>query len=725
MANTIQILVKAKDDASRTLGQVGNRAERLGNKLRDMRGPLLAATAAIGGLGLLAGKTFAGFEQQMARVGAVSGATSGQLVQLTEVAKEMGRTTQFSATQSAEALTFMAQAGMSVTDQIGALPKVLQLAAAGSLELGQAADIVTNVMAGFGLSTEELGHANDVLTVAFTNANTDLSQLGQAFKMAGPVAKAAGISFEETAASLAIMGNAGIQASMAGTSLRGAISRLLNPSGEAADIIERMGLTVTDSAGKMLPLVNIVGQLEEKGLTASQAMTVFGQRAGPAMLALVSQGTDALAEMTNKMETSGGIAQEIAEKQLDTLSGSFLLLKSAAEGVAISVGETLAPHLRTVAGVLTDVSSFLADVNPKFIALGIAVAGGALALAGVGLVLPLIITGIGTLTGLVTGLRKAFILLHLSALGPIGLAIIGLASALVATFIYWEKFRDVIRHVFVTSGEMIGEFVNFFLDAIRGVVKGVTWLVSKIPILGDMIDKDFADKLPRLEGIAVEVFDAIDMKMTEWSRSARGAIETVKDSWMDLMKVTKELEFDEASGMWIPKSEAAPQFNPAIVAPGVTAAGGAAAIIAGGAGAAAVPKAGDVVSGMEFDESTGQWHPIAGGGAGGAGLYTPMTPSQRWDMMRGAIKSGGMGMIGKWEDGKFTGDPRTYAEWSADQAANTARYDADGNYLGQEGAARDWGENRPINIYINGQEVANIIEDNVGSDAGKDEANSA
>ena len=246
MANTIQILVKAKDDASRTLGQVGNRAERLGNKLRDMRGPLLAATAAIGGLGLLAGKTFAGFEQQMARVGAVSGATSGQLVQLTEVAKEMGRTTQFSATQSAEALTFMAQAGMSVTDQIGALPKVLQLAAAGSLELGQAADIVTNVMAGFGLSTEELGHANDVLTVAFTNANTDLSQLGQAFKMAGPVAKAAGISFEETAASLAIMGNAGIQASMAGTSLRGAISRLLNPSGEAADIIERMGLTVTD-----------------------------------------------------------------------------------------------------------------------------------------------------------------------------------------------------------------------------------------------------------------------------------------------------------------------------------------------------------------------------------------------------------------------------------------------------------------------------------------------
>ena len=282
-------------------------------------------------------KIFAEYEQSMAKVQAVSGATEAEFKALDAIARKMGRTTVFTARESAEALTFMSMAGMEAHESIAALPHVLNLAAAGQLELGAASDIVTNVMAGYGLATEDLGMAVDVLTKGFTSANTDLGQLGEAFAYAGPVASAAGIQFEETAAALALMGNAGFQSTMAGTALRGAITRLLNPTAKAEQILLDMGITVLDTEGKMRPLVDIVSELEAGGLTAGDAMTIFGQRAGPAMLALVSQGSESLRDLTMEMENAGGTAQEIADTQLNTLNGDILLLKSAFEGIALTI----------------------------------------------------------------------------------------------------------------------------------------------------------------------------------------------------------------------------------------------------------------------------------------------------------------------------------------------------------------------------------------------------
>jgi TP901 family phage tail tape measure protein len=465
MANTIDIVVQAHDRASKQLAAVGNRAQGLGDKLRKMRGPLLGVTAAIGGLGFFAVKTFASFEQQMARAGAVSKASASELVQLTDIAKEMGRTTQFTASQAAEALTFMSMAGMDVNTQMEALPKVLQLAAAGSLDLGQAADIVTNVMAGFGLEANQLGMANDVLTTAFTNANTDLSQLGEAFKMAGPVAKAAGLSFNETTAALAQMGNAGFQGSLAGTALRGAITRLLNPVGKAKSIIKDLGLEVTDSQGKFLPFVDIVGQLEKSGMTAGQAMQVFGQRAGPAMLALVSQGSGALEELIGKMEDSGGTAEAIAAKQLATLQGSFLLLKSAVEGVMIEIGTALSPTLRSVAGVLTKVASVIAGLNPFVLKMGVGVIALVGAFALLGLAIPPIIAGF-----------------TLMALTPIGGVITAIALALAALAFLFIKHKDTIREFALHMVTVLGSAAISVAQIFDRIAKSILSNVANIII---------------------------------------------------------------------------------------------------------------------------------------------------------------------------------------------------------------------------------------------------
>ena len=183
--------------------------KRLAGRARVVGTGLAAAGAVIlsGLFGTV--KAFATFEQSMAQVQAVSQATTEEFADLNAIAREMGETTVFTASESAAALSFMAMAGLDARQSIAALPAVLNLAAAGQLELATAADIVTNVMAGYGIEAEKVGFATDVLTTGFISANTSLEQIGEAFKLAGPVAKAAGLSFEETAASLAVMGNAG------------------------------------------------------------------------------------------------------------------------------------------------------------------------------------------------------------------------------------------------------------------------------------------------------------------------------------------------------------------------------------------------------------------------------------------------------------------------------------------------------------------------------------
>ncbi len=456
------------------LGGIGAKLNKVGQQAGMAGRSLVLMGAPVSALAGFAVSTFAKFEQSMARVQAVSNATAEEFEELKQVAKEMGRTTVFTANQSADALSFLAMAGMTATEAIGSLPSVLQLAAAGGLELADAADIVTNVMAGFGLSVEQLDQANDVLVTGFTSANTNLQQLGQAFKFAGPVAKAAGISFEETTAILALLGNAGLQATMAGTGLRGSLTRLLNPSNDAKKVLERLGITVLDASGDLLPFVDIVSQFEKVGLSAGDAMEIFGQRAGPAMLALVGQGSEALRTLTSEMMNSGGTAQRIAERQLDTFSGSMTLLKSQVESVALTLGETLAPRLRAmverVGPIVTQIGEWV-EKNPKLVLAIASAAGAMLTLGGALIVLGLIMPGIVALGPLVGG---AFTLM----LGPVGLLIAAIA-ALVFVFVtdfggirtktlkVIKAIDDALRGPLIRAFEFVKEKALAFVDFLK------------------------------------------------------------------------------------------------------------------------------------------------------------------------------------------------------------------------------------------------------------------
>ena len=495
-------VAQAEADTTKRLDNLSRRARALGTTFAVAGG---AVTAAFG----LALKTAAEFEQSMAQVRAVSGATNEEFADLTDVALEMGQTTVFTARQSADALSFMAMAGLSARDSIEALPDVLNLAAAGQLELAQASDIVTNVMAGYGIEASEVTKATDVLTAGFTSANTDLVQLGQAFKYAGPVAKSAGLSFEETSAALSLMGNAGLQASVAGTGLRGSITRLLNPSNEARDVLDRLGVTATDSAGNLLPLRDIISQFETVGLSAGDAMTVFGQRAGPSMLALIEQGSDALGELQTAMEESGGTAQRIADTQLDTLSGSMTLLSSATEGLQQSIGQILAPTVRSIAESLTAVIQRVqawAEEHPgltKAVVLLVAALGAGAGLVGV---LALGLAGVTALSGSFALMGGAVVALtgKVVALGAaLGVSTGGLTIIIGALV----TGLGILAHHFFTSG---GEAERLATDQLPPLAAALYELREATGETSEAIDSLLSEALAQLEEKAGPAADAME-----------------------------------------------------------------------------------------------------------------------------------------------------------------------------------------------------------------------
>lgn len=374
-------------------------------------------TVPITALGTAAGVTFAKFESQMSKVQAVTGATGAEFKALTEQAKELGRTTQFSASEAAEGMEYLARAGFKSNEIMSSMPALLDLAASSAMDLGSAADITSNIMSGFGIEASEASRVADVLAKTAASANTDVYMLGEAMKYAAPVASSLGISMEEASAAIGFMSDAGIQASQAGTTLRTALLRLTDPSGEAAKALEKIGLNAFDSEGKMKPLSQIVSELEEgmEGWTeqqkASTLATIFGTEAVSGMMAVLERGGDELASFTKELENSEGTASEMAKVMNDNVAGAFKSLFSALEGLAISFGNILAPKIRLVADWLTELSRKFneLDDSTKSTIVNIAlvvVAIAPLLLAGSKLIstLGLIGTGIKFLTPLFGGL---------------------------------------------------------------------------------------------------------------------------------------------------------------------------------------------------------------------------------------------------------------------------------------------------------------------------------
>ncbi|MBF0604599.1 MAG: phage tail tape measure protein [Nitrospirae bacterium] len=287
---------------------------------------------------------FADFDDVMRQAGAASGASGDQLKQLTQLAKQMGEETRFSTSEAAGGLKALALAGLSTSQQMEALPKVLELAAAGSVNLETAAGIATATMSQFGLAASDLAKVNDILVTAFTNSATDVNDLGLALQYVGPVAKAAGNSFQETATVLALLAKNGFSGEKAGTALRMAYASLLNPTKKVQEAIEGLGLQTQDSSGKLLPMTQILRNLRQAGAEAADMFQIFGTEAAPAIMAAASMGRASFESLITAMSQYSGKAAKIAAEMDAGIGGKLRQLQSAWEAVQIAVGEVIDQH---------------------------------------------------------------------------------------------------------------------------------------------------------------------------------------------------------------------------------------------------------------------------------------------------------------------------------------------------------------------------------------------
>lgn len=361
-----------------SMGKLGAKLSSWGPKLQEIgrnmqsigRSMSLYVTApVVAGFGAAVKKSI-DFDDSMRKVKATSGATSGEFQQLRDKALEMGAKTKFSASQSAEALNYMALAGWDTKEMMTGIDGVMQLAAASGEDLGSVSDIVTDSLTAFGLKAKDSGHFADVLAQASSKANTDVRGLGEAFKYAAPVAGALGYTVEDTSIAIGLMSNAGIKGEKAGTALRTMFSNLAKPTKAMKNQMDELGISITDSQGNMLPMRDVMDQLRGKfkGLSkdqqASAAATIFGKEAMSGALAVINASDEDYKKLTKSIDNSAGASKRMADEMEGGIGGSIRRMKSAIESLAISIGDVLAPYIKRLAEWVANAATKLNEM-PK------------------------------------------------------------------------------------------------------------------------------------------------------------------------------------------------------------------------------------------------------------------------------------------------------------------------------------------------------------------------
>ena len=370
------------------------------------------------------------FESAMNSVAAKSGATGREFQKLEDLAKNLGATTRFSATQAAQGMAFLAQAGFDTNQILAALPSTLNLAAAGNLELARAADIASNVLKGFRLPAEEAGRAADVLALAAAKTNTDVEELGSAMSRIAPVASDLGVSMEETAAAIGALSDAGIKGFRAGTALRAIMAKLAGPTGQAAKAMEKLGINTRDLQGNFVGLPALMDQFAEAELNAADKgqffadkVKIFGTEMVSSAGILINKGGPALQKLTDEFIKAGGASQRMAEIMERGFVGALRVLRSALESLAISIGNSgLLEFAEKLARGLAGFVRELAALSPAALRFGTLMAGMAAAIGpvilAIGLFGPALAAGTAALLGFVGGPIGAAVL----ALGTLGAA---------------------------------------------------------------------------------------------------------------------------------------------------------------------------------------------------------------------------------------------------------------------------------------------------------------
>lgn len=585
------------DTASKNIAtKIGNNLSSAGKSLTSAGSTLTkSVTVPIVGAGTAVVKLSSDFESAMSKVSAISGATGSDLDALNQKAQEMGAKTKFSATESAEAFTYMAMAGWKTEDMLQGIDGIMALAAADGLDLATTSDIVTDALTAFGLSASDSGHFADVLAKAASNANTNVTLLGESFKYAAPVAGALGYSAEDTAIALGLMANAGIKGSQGGTALRSSLSRLIKPTDDAAALMEKYGLSMTNADGSMKSLGQVMDMLRNNmgDLTeaeqAQAAATLFGQEAMSGMLSIINASDADYEKLTSAIYDADGAAQEMADTMLDNLGGQLTLLKSALEGLAIQFGEILLPYIKQFVTWLQNLTQKLQNLTPEQKEQIVKWAAVAASIGPVLLVVGKLVTGIGGLittlgkipgavssisggmTKLVTGFKNIGEGITLAKAGFPGMAaqasklgaaiggitapvaaVIAIIAALVAAFAtLWktnEEFRNKMTSIWNEIKETIGGFCDGIVERINSLgfdfqnITEVLWSIWKgfCDLLAPVFTGVFqyiADTIGVVLDVILGIFDVfISIFKGDWE----GAWEAVKGIFLSVWNYIKD-----------------------------------------------------------------------------------------------------------------------------------------------------------------------------------------
>ncbi|MBE5825260.1 MAG: phage tail tape measure protein [Butyrivibrio sp.] len=415
---------------------VGNKMKDVGNSISGVGQKLMPLSAAVTGVGAAAVKTTADFDASMSKVAAVSGAVGKDFDDLRNKAREMGAKTKFSASEAADAMNYMAMAGWKTEDMLGGIEGIMNLAAASGEDLATTSDIVTDALTAFGLSAEDSGHFADVLAAASSNANTNVSMMGETFKYAAPIAGALGFSVEDTAEAIGLMANAGIKSSQAGTSLRTIMNNLAGEVKFTGASFGEMQIATTNTDGSMRDLSDILAdcrvafsQMSESE-QAANAEALVGKNAMSGFLAIMNAADADINKLSGAIANCDGTSEQMAKTMQDNLSGQLQILKSQLQELAISLGDTMMPVIRKI---VEHVQAFVDKLNHMdegtkrtIITVGLVVA----ALGPVLIVVGKVITAVGTILTVIPKVVSVVKLLTVACSGGVVPALVSGASAL-------------------------------------------------------------------------------------------------------------------------------------------------------------------------------------------------------------------------------------------------------------------------------------------------------
>ena len=436
----------------------GEKLKTVGDNVTNVGKKFMPVTLGVVGLGTAAVQTAADFDSAMSKVAAVSGATGSDLEALRDKAREMGEKTKFSASEAAEAMNYMAMAGWKTEDMLSGIEGVMNLAAASGEDLATTSDIVTDALTAFGLTAKDSGHFADILAAASSNANTNVSMMGETFKYCAPIAGALGFSAEDTAEAIGLMANAGIKGSQAGTSLRTIMNNLSGEVKICGSAIGEVTIATTNADGSMRDLSDILADCRTafSGLSESEkaaaAESLVGKNAMSGFLALMNAGEADINKLSSAIDNCDGSAASMAETMNDNLAGQLQILKSQLEELAISFGELLMPAIRTIVGWIQKFVDWLNSMDEGTRKVIVTIALVAAAIGPVLIIVGKVISAVGTimtlvpkLAGVINAAKGVFAAFNAVCAANPYVLIIAAIVALVAAFIYlWnncEEFR--------------------------------------------------------------------------------------------------------------------------------------------------------------------------------------------------------------------------------------------------------------------------------------------